>query len=292
MNTIKLYLRLLRPHQYLKNFFIFMPLFFSLKITNFPVLISTLMIFISFSMIASSIYIFNDYYDAPEDRHHPKKKNRPIASGEIPERSALSLMIAFLASGLASSYLIGGKTVSAFVLGYVVLNISYTLKLKQIAIIDIFIIAIGFILRLFIGAQVGHVALSIWIIIMTFLLALFLALTKRRDDIIIYEESGTKVRKAIEGYNIEFLNASMIIMTSVIIVSYIMYTLSSEVIGKLHSDKLYITVLFVILGIMRYLQITLVEKMSDSPTEVLIKDRFLQITILGWFLTFVFLLYF
>jgi len=269
-----------------------MPLFFSLKITNFPVLISTLMIFISFSMIASSIYIFNDYYDAPEDRHHPKKKNRPIASGEIPERSALSLMIAFLASGLASSYLIGGKTVSAFVLGYVVLNISYTLKLKQIAIIDIFIIAIGFILRLFIGAQVGHVALSIWIIIMTFLLALFLALTKRRDDIIIYEESGTKVRKAIEGYNIEFLNASMIIMTSVIIVSYIMYTLSSEVIGKLHSDKLYITVLFVILGIMRYLQITLVEKMSDSPTEVLIKDRFLQITILGWFLTFVFLLYF
>lgn len=292
MKNIKPYITLLRPHQYLKNFFIFMPLFFALKITNFPVLISTFMIFISFSIIASSIYIFNDYHDAPEDRHHPKKKSRPIASGEVSENKALSLMIALLLSGLISSYFIGGKTVAAFISAYIVLNIAYTLKLKQIAIIDIFVIAIGFIVRLFIGAQIGSLTLSIWIIIITFLLALFLALTKRRDDIIIYEESGNKVRKTVEGYNIEFLNASMIIMTSVIIVSYIMYTLSSEVIGKMHSDKLYFTVIFVILGIMRYLQITLVDKMSGSPTEVLIHDRFLQITILGWFLTFALLLYF
>ena len=130
-----------------------------------------------------------------------------------------------------------------------------------------------------------------WIIVITFLLALFLALSKRRDDLIIYIESGYKARKVIEGYNIEFLDSAMVVMASVVIVSYIMYTVSAEVTARLHSDRLYLTVAFVIMGLLRYMQQTLVMKNSGSPTEILMKDGFLQLVILGWLATFIFLIY-
>lgn len=127
---------------------------------------------------------------------------------------------------------------------------------------------------------------------MTFLLALFLALAKRRDDVLIYLATGVKTRKAIDGYNLDFLNATMIIMASVSIVSYIMYTVSPDAIYKAHSQWLYLTAIFVIFGILRYLQITLVENKSGSPTNILLKDRFIQFSIIGWIIAFGFLLYF
>lgn len=267
-----------------------MPLFFGLKFTDTGLLVKTFIAFASFSFVASAIYVFNDYCDVEQDRNHPKKRARPLASGSISKRSAIWLMIVSLVVGVGIATVLS-KTVVYLILAYFVLNIAYTLKLKHIAIVDVFIISIGFILRLIVGAETGGVQLSMWIILITFLLAMFLALAKRRDDLIIYLESGYKGRGVIDGYNTEFLNASMIVMVSVVIVSYIMYTVSLDVVAKMHSDKLYMTVIFVVLGLMRYMQLTFVEKKSGSPTEVLLRDRFLQLSILGWLLAFVLIIY-
>jgi 4-hydroxybenzoate polyprenyltransferase len=171
------------------------------------------------------------------------------------------------------------------------MNIAYSVHLKHMAIIDITIIAVGFVLRLFIGSVVTGISLSHWIVIMTFLLALFMALSKRRDDVLIYEKVGKKMRRVIGGYSLQFLDIAMAIMASVVIVSYIMYTSSSEVMERLGSDYLYLTALFVIMGVMRYLQITFVLLNSGSPTQIVLKDRFIQSTLLLWFISFIWILY-
>jgi len=287
---LKNYIDLMRPSQYFKNLFIFAPLFFGLKITNIELLLSTFVAFLSFSLIASAVYIFNDYHDVEEDKLHPTKKNRPLASGSISKKAALLLMLMLLLVGLCIFSLLG-RQMLYIVFVYLVINIAYTIKLKHVAIIDVFIISIGFVLRLFIGSAVTNVELSMWIILMTFLLALFLALAKRRDDVLIFLSSGDKTRKVIDGYNIDIVNLSMTIIASVNIVSYIMYTVSPEVIKKAHTDKLYLSVVFVLLGIMRYLQITFVEKKSGSPSDILLRDRFIQLTISGWILTLWILIY-
>ena len=156
---------------------------------------------------------------------------------------------------------------------------------------DVTIISIGFVLRLFVGSTVNSIQLSMWIVIMTFLLALFLALAKRRDDVLIFMSTGKKMRKVIDGYNLQLIDGAMMIMASVVIVAYILYTTSASVVERLGSEYLYLTALFVILGIMRYLQIALVENNSGSPTSIVIRDRFMQITILAWVLSFVWIIY-
>ena len=174
---------------------------------------------------------------------------------------------------------------------YVTLNLAYTVRLKHVAVLDVAIIALGFVLRLFVGSFVTGVPLSMWIVVMTFLLALFLALAKRRDDVLIYLETGQKMRKVVDGYNLKFLDSAMVMMASVVIVSYTLYTISVDVISRLHSEYLYLTVIFVILGIMRYMQIAFVEEDSGSPTRVMLKDRFLLIVVIGWLATFFWIIY-
>jgi decaprenyl-phosphate phosphoribosyltransferase len=283
-------LQLMRTHQYVKNFFIFLPLFFALKITESELLINAFIAFIAFSLTASAIYILNDYHDIEEDRQHPKKKNRPLASGAISRAQATVIMVVLF---VASFSLIVPLSLPATVIVgiYVVMNIAYSLYLKHVAIIDVTVIAIGFVLRLFVGAAVTGIELSMWIVIMTFLLALFMALAKRRDDVLIYLNTGKKMRKVIDGYNLQFLDVAMAIMASVVIVAYTIYTTSTEVVERVHSQYLYLTALFVILGIMRYLQITFVQKESGSPTRIVLKDRFVQLTLIGWILSFVWILY-
>lgn len=286
----KNYIDLIRPAQYFKNLFIFAPLFFGLKITNIDLLLRVFLAFLSFSLIASAVYIFNDYHDVEEDKLHPTKKNRPLASGSISKKKALLLMLTLLLAGLIGASL-SGRQMLYIVFVYLSLNGAYTLKLKHVAIIDVFIIAIGFVLRLFIGSAVTSIQLSMWIILMTFLLALFLALAKRRDDVLVFLSDGAKVRKVIDGYNLDVVNSAITILASVTIVSYIMYTVSPEIIKRAHTDKLYLSVIFVLLGIMRYLQVAFVDKKSGSPTDVLLRDRFIQLTILGWVLTLWILIY-
>ena len=280
----------MRPHQYIKNLFIFLPLFFAMKMTDTSLLINAVIAFIAFSLTASAVYTMNDYCDMEEDRKHPKKKNRPLASGAISKAQAMVIMAA---SGFAGFALMAIHSLEALAVlaAYVIMNVAYSFYLKHIAILDVTIIATGFVLRLFIGSAVTGIALSMWIVIMTFLLALFLALAKRRDDVFTYLETGKKMRKVIDGYTLQFLDIAMAIMASVVIVAYTIYTTSAEVVGRFHSQHLYLTALFVILGIMRYLQITFVHKDSGSPTRIVLRDRFMQITILAWAVAFVWILY-
>ncbi len=288
--NIKNIFTLIRPQQYVKNLFIFLPLFFAGQITNIELLVNAFIAFVAFSIFASAIYILNDYQDIEEDRQHPKKKYRPLASGSISKKDAIYIIIIFSIVGISLMTALSFQAVS--ILGiYITLNIGYSFYLKHIAILDVTIIAVGFVLRLFVGSTVTEIQLSMWIVIMTFLLALFIALAKRRDDVLISLNIGKKTRKAIDGYNLQFIDAAMIIMASVVIVAYILYTTSIVVIQRLQSEYLYLTTLFVILGIMRYFQITFVEKDSGSPTNIVIKDKFIRISILAWMLSFVWIIY-
>jgi len=290
MNYYVNILKLIRPHQYIKNFFIFAPLFFAAKLVDSHLLLSTVIAFVAFSLAASAVYVFNDYIDIEDDRRHPKKKDRPLASGAISKSQAIIIMSVLSLSGLGLMFSISTEA-TAIALAYVVMNIAYSLHLKHIAILDVTIIAIGFVLRLFIGSVATGISLTSWIVVMSFLLALFLALAKRRDDVLIYLDTGKKMRKVIDGYNLQLVDTAMAIMASITIVAYITYTISSEVVTRVNSEYLYLTSLFVILGIMRYLQIAFVMQESGSPTKIVLKDRFIQLTMLGWVSMFTWILY-
>ena len=253
-------------------------------------LLSAFLAFVSFSLAASAVYILNDYFDIEDDKKHPKKRFRPLASGEVSKKEAISMMMLLFGSAMALILCVS-LSAGGILLFYVLMNIAYSLHLKHVAILDVIIIAIGFVLRLFMGSVVTGIVLSHWIVIMTFLLALFMALAKRRDDVLIYENTGKKMRKVIDGYSLQFLDIAMAIMASVVIVSYVMYTSSPEVMERLGSHYLYLTSLFVIMGVMRYLQITFVFLNSGSPTQIVLKDRFLQFTLILWVVSFVWILY-
>jgi len=288
--NIKDILRLIRPHQYIKNFFIFMPLFFAGQIGNTELLLNVVIAFVAFSITASAIYVLNDYHDIEEDKLHQKKMHRPLASGAISKSQAIIIMPVLLVAGSTLMLSLSLKA-EEILAAYVVMNIAYSFYLKYVAILDVVIIAIGFVLRLFIGSIVTGTSLSMWIVIMTFLLALFMALGKRRNDVLIYLEAGKKMRKVIGDYNLQFLDTAMSIMASVVIIAYIIYTITPEIVARVNSEYLYLTALYVVLGVMRYLQVSLVLKDSGSPTRVVLKDRFMQLTLIGWVLTFGWILY-
>jgi 4-hydroxybenzoate polyprenyltransferase len=288
---LKSFIKLIRAHQWIKNSFIFLPIFFAVKMENVDLLVRTALVAIGFSLVASAIYIFNDWRDIEEDRQHPEKKKRPLASGAIKVPVALTLMNALAIGGSVLIFVVQPEAFY-FTMVYVAMNLAYSLYLKRVALLDITIIAIGFVLRLKVGATVGgaDTELSMWAILITFLLALFLALAKRRDDVVL-AQAGTQVRKSIKGYNLEFINGAMMIMASVTVVAYISYTISDEVTSRFENKNLYLTVFWVILGILRYMQITFVLGKSGSPTKVLLRDVFLQVILVGWIATFVYLLY-
>ncbi len=286
---LKSYLRLLRPSHYIKNFFVLSPLFFSLKFAEFKLLERSIFAFIVFSLIASSVYILNDIKDIDEDKEHPEKSKRPIVNGEISISSAIKVLIALACIGFTLAYLVTIKLLFIMLI-YYVLNIFYNFGLKHIAIADVFIVSSGFVLRVFAGAESINVPVTMWIVLITFLLSLFLALSKRRDNIILAGE-GNKIRKNIDGYNLVFVNSGMIIMSAVVIVCYILYTISDDVIKRFNTDKLYFTVLFVLLGILRYMQIIFVENNSADPIKIFLKDKLLQLIIISWLAVFLLIVY-
>ncbi len=285
------HLTLLRPKHWIKNLFLFAPIFFSGQLFAKENFFDLILGFIAFSLTASSIYIINDLQDIEADQKHPEKCKRPLASGAISKNHALILFLICVLAGFVLAFFIKPKFL--FILGlYFFMNIGYSFGLKNISILDILIVAAGFVLRIKAGGAIAVIAISHWLMIMVFLLALFMAIAKRRDDILIKLSSGRDMRKAVKGYNLDFLNVCLALVSAVIIVAYLMYTVSPEVIQRLGTYKLYYTSLFVIAGLMRYLQLTYVEKNSGSPTKLLYKDRFLQITILLWVISFYFLIYF
>ncbi len=287
---MKAYIKLIRPKDWAKNLFLFIPLFFSGELFNAHTLLALLAGFFCFSFVASSIYIINDYRDIEEDKIHPVKFSRPLASGAVGKNAALILCIVLLILGFTAAWFIGEKFM--FVLGiYFLLNLGYSFGLKKISILDIVIVAIGFVLRVKAGAVIAVIGLSEWLTIMIFLLALFMAIAKRRDDVLLKMASGKDMRKAVKGYNLDFINTALSLICAVIIVSYFMYTMSPEVIERMGTHRLYYTCLFVLMGVFRYLQIIYVNHDSQSPTKILYKDRFIQLTILLWIVCFYFIIY-
>lgn len=285
------YLKLCRVNQWTKNLFIFAPLFFSFRFTDISAIINALYAFLGFSFIASAIYIINDLQDIESDKKHPTKRNRPLAAGIISKGSALSIFFGLIIASLSIYiFLIKDIHSSVLVISYFLLNLAYTFKLKQIPIVDICIVATGFVIRLFVGSFVTNTSLSYWLIILTFLLALLLVIGKRRHDVMIFEETKQEMRKSIAGYNLEFLNSVIIVIVTTIIICYLMYTISPEVVHR-NGENLYLTSLFVFLGLFRYLQAIFVEKKGDSPTKLLAKDRFLQIDIILWAASFILISY-
>ncbi len=247
--------------------------------------------FLAFSFLASSIYIINDYRDIEDDKKHPEKRFRPLAAGKVNKSAALFISAALMIIAAIIGYYVDRSGKFLFILSiYYVLNLSYSLGLKNISILDILILSAGFVLRVKAGAELADTGLTQWLTIMTFLLALFMALAKRRDDVVLKMSTGTEMRKAVKGYTLDFLNTMLALFCAILIVSYINYTVSAVSYQKF-GHRLYYTSLFVIAGIMRYLQITFVANKAGSPTDILYKDRFIQITLVLWVISFLVILY-
>ena len=286
---------LMRPTQWLKNIFILFPLFFNKNIMSVEGLANVVCTFVAFSFAASSIYCFNDIMDVKADRLHPKKKLRPIASGKITLPQAYTTMCVLIIAAILCLFTLPNDSARmetiCIVAIYYIMNIAYCIKLKHIAIIDTFIISTGFVIRVLAGGVSTGTWVSQWIILMTFLLALFLAFAKRRDDVVIFNDSGKKMRRNITRYNLEFLNNAISIIAAMTMICYIMWTMSQDVIERLGTEQLYITSIFVLLGMMRYMQLTIVDAKSGSPTNILQKDKFIHLCIIGWVLSFVIIIY-
>lgn len=287
---MKQYLKLIRIEQYVKNIFVFAPLFFSGSFLNSDLLIKTFLCFISFCLASSSVYIMNDYFDIEQDKLHPTKSKRPIAAGTISKNSAVILFFLFLTTAFIISYL-NNLATFYIILCYFILNVFYTLILKHIPLLDINIIAVGFVLRIIAGGFAASVEPSIWILIETYLLALFLALAKRRTDFVLHSQ-GLEVRKNIEGYNLIFIDITLGVLSSIIIICYIFYCISPEIQHHYQSNLLYLSIIFVLNGLIRYLKLAIVDQTTHSPSLIIMKDRFIQFTILGFVLLLGSLLYF
>jgi decaprenyl-phosphate phosphoribosyltransferase len=282
-------INLLRPTHYVKNIFIFLPLFFSGQITLMEKSVSAIIAFVAFSLSASAIYIFNDLRDIKNDKMHPVKKLRPLASGLVSKKLAFFLMIILLCISLSLMMTVSIKSLIILII-YILLNLAYSLGLKRIPIIDITIISIGFVLRLFVGSFAYNVDLNTWILIMTFLLALFIALGKRRDDVLILKKTKKKMRKSIDGYNLKLIDSSMLVLAATTVVTYIQFSISSESIIKF-NENLYLTTIFIIFGTMRYLQLVFVHNTSGDPVEIILNDNITKINLLIWLSSFIWIIY-
>lgn len=291
---MKKYLRLIRPQHWIKNVFVLVPMFFGGVLFDLTAIESGLLVFMAFSFIASSIYCYNDIVDADADRHHPVKCRRPIASGEVSVSrgyllmAVMAVLSVIMVMLLPSPVRMGTAVVVAI---YYVLNLAYCSKLKQYAVLDVCIVAFGFVLRIVAGGVAEEVALSQWIVLMTFLLTLFLSFAKRRDDVLRMNETGEAPRHNTIRYNLTFINQAITITASVTLVCYIMYTVSPEVEEHFKSQYLYLTSVFVLLGLLRYIQIAVVDKKSGDPVKVALTDRFSQLIVAAWLVTFLIMIY-
>jgi 4-hydroxybenzoate polyprenyltransferase len=284
--------KLIRVRHWVKNLFLFIPSFFAGHLFKSQELLMVLIGAFAFSLVASGVYILNDYKDREVDRVHPRKKLRPLASGEVKTSTALILMVFLIGSGLviaASLQIVFFYLLSA----YLILNLGYSFGLKHIPILDLFIVALGFLIRIYSGGIIAGLPITHWLSLMILLLALFLILAKRRDDLLISGKNKNNhlIRRSTQKYNLVYINSCVTLLSAVMVVAYIMYTVSPEVTQRFKSEYLFMTTIFVIAGIMRYLQIVFVEKNSGSPTNIFIRDKFILATIAGWILSFYFIIY-
>lgn len=281
-------LLLMRPRQWVKNAFVFAPLFFTPAAMSVDAMQAVFLVFVCFCCVSSGVYCLNDVRDRDSDKIHPKKRLRPVASGRISVAAAVALAGVLIASGFAIAMTLAPAALPALLL-YLIVNIAYNIILKNIAIIDVLVISFGFVLRVYGGAEIIGVVPTPWIQICAGLLALFIALAKRRDDVVL--AIGTEHRVSLSGYTRLFLDVCIGVTLAALLVSYMIFTLMDDAMARLGSDRLFMTVPFVIAGIFRYLQLTLVFERSGSPTELVFKDWFLMAAVAGWLLVYAYLIY-
>lgn len=281
--------KLIRPTHWVKNGFIFLPIIFAGEIFSYKYLVQSISGFISMSFVASSVYIINDIIDIKYDRAHPEKCNKPIASGEI--SITLSAIIAFILLALSFSIIhFLNIPIISLVTFYFILNILYSLKLKDIPIVDVFMIATGFLIRLFVGIFISSLDPSNWMILTFFFLALFLGFGKRRAEVSEYGEKSSMFREVNVKYSLHFLDQVITLLGATVIICYALYTTVGD--GARFGRGIIFTSIFVIFGIFHYLRLLSDKHIAKSPTNLLLSDKIMMIDVFLWIISCIFVIYF
>lgn len=274
-------LKLMRPHQWIKSLFVFMGVIFSHAWADTALVQSAVLAAVAFSLLSSGVYIVNDIVDIESDRQHPKKKHRPLAAGNIaiPLASVWAAML--VASALAIGYLVS-VDVLWLLLAYLVLNAGYSAGLKQIAVLDVFLIAAGFLLRILVGTEGIGIPPSQWLLLCGLMITLFLGFTKRRAEMMVADDSGRRTRKVLQQYDAGLLDSFIAITATSAIIAYSLYTVNAETI-RIHgtSDLIY-TVPFVVYGVFRYILRLHMHRRGEDPARELISDWHIIVTVLAW----------
>lgn len=277
----RLFWSTMRPHQWAKNLFVFAPLLFGRKLADFHAVGSALAAFTVFSLLASGLYVINDCVDAEEDRRHPEKCLRPVSSGLLPVKLAITGAIVLISSALTTAYFIGSQFFLVAVM-YFLLTVAYCFWLKKIAVLDCMTIATGFVLRVIGGAIAVNVVATHWLIVCAFLLALFLAFTKRRQEILTLSGGASNHRTVLKEYSVEYLGQINNILIGAAIVCYALYTVAPETVEKFGSDKMIYGTIFVIYGMFRYLSLIKIAENGGNPSKMLLHDKPLLLAVVGW----------
>jgi len=289
MKSWKSYLKIMRPSQWIKNGFVGMPLVFSGRLLDFEDSVKTMGIFLMFCLIASTTYIINDYMDMEKDKAHPVKKNRPLASGEMSPATAFVLAGALI----ISSFLLGGAIRAswwcyALLAIYLMLHIVYSIRLKELVIVDVMAISAGFLLRVFSGAAVISVPVSSWLILCTFTVAAFLALGKRRHEVIVLCDDACCHRPVLRHYSMGLLDQLLQVVTTSTFIFYCLYVVYG---GGSHTEKMMVTIPLVAYGIFRYLYLIYHKQDGGSPTALLLNDLPLLVCLTIWLTTCIAIIY-
>jgi len=282
--------QLLRPTQWAKNLVLFAALIFSKHLFHAEEVAIVVVAFAAFCMVASGAYVMNDIRDCERDRQHPLKSRRPLPSGRVPRSTAVAVAIGLVTVGLIVAFAlgVGFGLLTAF---YFAMQVAYTFAVKDMVILDVMSIAAGFVVRAVAGGVVIGVPVSPWLIICTYLLALFLGFCKRRHELVLLEDRATEHRTSLREYSPYFLDQMIAVVTASTVVAYAIYTASPEVREKLGTDQLYLTIPFVLFGIFRYLYLVHQRELGGNPTQLLLSDQPLLIDVVLWILTASLLLY-
>lgn len=284
------YFRLLRIPQWIKNFFVFVPLLFAKELFQQEHFFIVLLAFFAFCFTSSAVYIINDIFDIEEDKLHPAKKFRPIAAGRVSISSAIITAVLLV---LITSSILTFLDFRFFlvVLGYTLMNIFYSIALKQIVIVDIITIASGFMLRVLGGAYVIEVSVSSWLILTTLFISLFLAIMKRRSELVL-EESGAVTRKVLSEYSVAFTEQMASISAAGVIICYALYSVSDRTVNYLKGESMVFTTIFVVFGIFRFMYLVYKKSKGENATEIMVSDPPMLINIVLYVLTSIYIVYF
>lgn len=274
----------MRPKQWTKNLLLFAALVFSQNLFHLPMLKDVSIAFIIFCLLSGSVYTLNDLIDLTQDRNHPKKSKRPLASGKLSPLTAIISGIILVVLSLTNAFWLN-INFAWIALGYFILQIAYSTLLKHVVILDVLAVSAGFVLRAIAGAEVIDVPISSWLLICTILLALFLALGKRRHELLLLEDNAVHHRKILYEYSPGLLDQMISVATASTVVAYALYTMSAETMEKFHTDNLKYTIPFVLYGIFRYLYLIHQKSGGGSPEKILLNDKPLLIDIILYLIT-------